>query len=101
MQTSLNMMCCREMEAGQAHLTSLQELLQAEPSFQALQHVIHEANADVHAQLQWQELVDSGWEMVQRGDVVQQWLADGHATSSVRPARQQQAAVLGWALHQL
>ena len=80
--------CCREIEAGQQRLASLQHLLQAEPTFQMLRGIISQADAEVYAQLEWQELIeDGGWELVQRGDVVQQWLAQGHAATEARPVQ--------------
>ena len=86
---------CRELKIGQGRFRSLRAQLQAEPSFQALQLIIRRSDPEVYAQLQWQEAIDRDWELVQRGDCVQQWLAHGLSQSQASPISQQHGVQAG------
>ena len=81
--------CFRKVEAGQAQIVALNTRLQTEPTFQALEDIIRQADPDVHDQLRWQQVIDDGWEVVQHADVIHTWLAHGDKLSHPKPSTQQ------------
>ena len=82
-------MCGRQLENGLEQLAALSTKLQEKPTFLALQAIMQQHDPGICEQLHWQNLIEDGWETVQRADVIQTWLAHGDALDPAFPASRQ------------